>query len=126
MIVKRGIALGYALELVVEVDHNLTQRQHEMQFHAVPAHILLVDKFATLVEAKGHDWTDIVGGSDYRGTDVRLFDMVDECLLRKPRRIVYFLDISLFVIAHIGNVWHCPYDIHVELAVKTFLYYFHV
>ena len=66
MIVKRGIALGYALELVVEVDDYLSERKHEMQFHAVAAHILLVDELASLVETKCHYRTYIIGGSDNR------------------------------------------------------------
>ena len=51
-----------------------------MQFHTVATDILLVDELASLVKAEGHDWTNIVGSGDDGSTDIRLLDMVDECL----------------------------------------------
>ena len=59
VVVKRGITLRDALELVVEVDYNFAQRQHEVKLHAVAADILLVDELAALVEAERHDGPDI-------------------------------------------------------------------
>jgi hypothetical protein len=35
MIVERGIALGNRLKPVIEIYHDLTQWQNEMQFHTV-------------------------------------------------------------------------------------------
>ena len=46
MVVERGITLADRLELVVEVYHYLAQRYHEMEFHTVAAHILLLEQFA--------------------------------------------------------------------------------
>ena len=101
MIVKRGISLGDALELVVEVDDYLSQRQHEMQFHAVAAHILLVDQFSALVETQCHYRAYEVGGGDDGRPDIRLLDMVYHRLFGQSRRVVYFFFPTLLVVAHI-------------------------
>ena len=51
MVVVLCVAFRHALPLVVEVDYYLAQWNHEMQLHTVSAHVLLVNKFSTLVEA---------------------------------------------------------------------------
>ena len=52
MIVEGGISLRDTFQFVVEVDHNLAQRNHEDEFQAVAAHIVLADKLAPFVKAK--------------------------------------------------------------------------
>ena len=52
--------------------------------------------------------------------------MVDECLLGQSRRIVYLLHASLLVVYHIRNVGHGGDNVHIELAVESFLYNLHV
>ena len=82
MIVERGIAFRYRLEFIVEVNDNLTQGQHETQFHAIATDILLVYQFTTLVKTKCHDRSDVVGGCDDTRLDIGFLDMVDECRVR--------------------------------------------
>ena len=72
MIVERSISLGNTLQLIVEIDHNLAQWQHEMQLHTVTTHILLLDELASLVETKFHDRTNIVARRDDGGADIFL------------------------------------------------------
>ena len=52
--------------------------------------------------------------------------MIYECRVRHTAWIVYFLFFAMLVIHHITYVWHCGDNVHVELAVKTFLHYLHV
>ena len=81
MVVERGIALRYALQLVVEVYHYLAQRYVEMQLHAVAAHVFLVYQFAALVKTQLHYRPYVVGVRYYRGAYVRLLDVVYQCLV---------------------------------------------
>ena len=64
MIVERGIALRDALQLVVEIDHNLSQGEHEVKLDAITTDILLIDKFSALIQTEGHDRSDIVSCRD--------------------------------------------------------------
>ena len=126
MVVERGITLADRLELVVEVYHNLAQRYHEMEFHTVAAHILLLEQFATLVEAEFHDGADIVGIGDDGGAYVGFLYMLYQRLLGQTRGVVHFLGITMLVIDHIRHVGHGGDDVHIELAVEALLHYLHV
>ena len=101
MIVKRRISLGYRLQLIIEIDDNLTERDHEMQFYTIAAHVFLIYELTSFVETKLHYRTDIIGISNDRSLDVRLLYMVDECRIRQPRRIVNLFRPTLLVIYHI-------------------------
>ena len=72
-----------------------------MQFYPIATHILLVDEFSTLVEAEGHDRSDIIGSSDDGCSDIRFFYMVYHRLVGQARRVVHLFHSSLLVIAHI-------------------------
>ena len=126
MVVERSVALRDALQFVVEVNHYLAQGQHEAQFHAVAADVLLVDQFAALVEAEGHDGADEVGGGDDGCAYVGLLDMVYQRLVGQPRGIVHLLHFALLGIAHIRHVGHGGDDVHIELAVQPLLHDLHV
>ena len=44
MIVERGIAFGYAFQLIVEVNHNLAQWNIKNQFDTIARNKFLLDK----------------------------------------------------------------------------------
>ena len=126
MIVERSITLGNTLQLIVEIDDNLAQWQHEVQLHTIAAHVLLVNQFATLIQTELHDRTDVIGSSDDGSSDVWFLDMVNHGWVRQSGRIVNLFLASLLVVYHIGYVRHGGDDIHVELTVQTFLHNLHV
>ena len=126
MIVERGVALGDALQLVVEIDDDLAQRYHEMELHTVARHILLTEQLAAFVQAQAHDGTDEIGAGDDGGTNIGLLNMVDERRLGKTTGVVHFLAATLLVVNHIRHVGHGGDDIHIKLAVEAFLHNLHV
>ena len=48
VVVKRGVALGDALELVVEVDDDFTERHEVVYLHAIARDVLLLHEFAAV------------------------------------------------------------------------------
>ena len=126
MIVERCIALGDGLQFIVEINHNLAQRQHEMQLDAIAADILLIDEFTTLVKTKRHDRADIIGSRDDRGTDIGFLDMLNHREVGQTRGVMHFLHLALLGIAHITDVRHGGNDIHVELTVESLLHNLHM
>src|SRR5262249_13171163 len=126
LIIHRAIATSNRLNLIVEIDQDLIQRQLAMQHH--PARIerlsvihhtaLLVDRLKDaakyLVRAKDislHNW---------------LADFFDHARIREVRRIVN--EQSLTPRRHdlIDHTWGSGDDIHVVLAPESFLNDFHV
>ena len=126
VIIEGSISLGDALQLIIEVDNDFAKRQHEVQLHTVATHILLLNELASLVETKFHDRTNIVARCDDGGADIGFLDMVDHRWVRQSRRIVHLFLAALLVVYHIGYVGHGGDDVHVELAVESFLYDLHV
>ena len=126
MIVERGISLGDALQLVVEVDDDFTQRHVVIDFHAIAGDVFLLHQLAALAKAKSHDRADIIGSRNDRGTDVRFLDVVYQRNVGHTAGVVYLHDMSLLVIYIIGNVGHGGDDVHIELAVQTLLHNLHV
>ena len=97
-----------------------------MQFHPVPAHILLFDKFSALPKAEGHDVSYKICTGDNACTDVRLFDVVDFHCIWHAGGVVDFNELLVFVVNVIAYVRYRCDDVHVEFAVQAFLYDFHV
>ena len=50
MVVERSVTLRDTLQFIIEIDDNLTERQHEVQFHTVATHIFLINEFASLIQ----------------------------------------------------------------------------
>ena len=126
MIVERGISLRYRLQLVVEINHYLAERNHEYQLYAVAADILLLDELAPLVETELHYRAYEIGIGDDACTDIRLLDMLYHRGIGQPRRIMHFVHATLFVVNHVGNIGHGGDNIHVELSVQALLHNLHV
>ena len=126
MVIERGVSLGNALQLVIEINHNLAQRHVVIDFHTVSGDVLLLHQLATLAQAQGHDGTDVVGGGNYRSADIRLFDVVYHRGVGHAAGIVYLGHVALLVVDIIGYVRYCRDDVHVEFAVQTLLHNLHV
>ncbi len=101
MIIERGVALRDRLQFVVEVDHNFAEGHIESDLHAVAGDIFLLDEFATLAKAEGHDRADELSGSDDSGADIWFLDMVDESGVGKTGWVVHLEFIALLVVYEI-------------------------
>ncbi len=124
--VERGVALGDALQFVVEVNHYLTERHIEKQLHTVAGNILLLDQFGALAEAQRHNRTDKGTRGNDRRTNIRLLDAVYLCQVGHACRVVHLFHRSVLEIDVVTDVGHGGDDVHVELAVQTLLNDFHV
>ena len=126
MVVKRGIALGNTLELVIKIDYNLAQGHCILQFHTVTTYILLLQQFSPLAQTQGHNRADKGGKRDDGGLDIGLLNVVDEGGIRHTGGIVYLLHLTMLVVHQIGHIGHRSDYVHVKLAVQTFLHNLHV
>ena len=121
MVVEGGIALGDALQLVVEVEDDFAQRHIEGQLHAVGGHVHLVHQRAALVNTEFHNRTDIVIFGDNLSADIGLLHVVD---FRGGGHSGGVIDIEpLFLGGHhlVGDIGHGGDDILVKLAVEALL-----
>ena len=126
MVIKRGIALGDGLQLIIEINDNLAKWQHKVNLYPIAANILLINQFTTLVKTERHNGSDEVGSSNDGGTDIGFLNMVNHGLVRQSGGVMYLLHLSLFGVAHIAHIGHCGDDIHIELAIQTLLDNLHV
>ena len=126
VIIEGCIALADALELVVEVNHYLTQGHGILYLHTVTADVLLLEQFASLAQAQRHDGADVGCIGDDSGSDVRFLYMVDEGSVGHTRGVVHLLDLSLLVIDEIRHVGDGGDDVHVELTIEPLLHYLHM
>ncbi len=126
MVVEGSIAFRYALQLVVEVDDDLTQGQVKEDLDTVARDVLLLDELPTLTEAERHDRTDVGGIRDDRSADIRLFDVVDRRDVGKSGGVMYLLADTLLVVDLVGYVGDGRDDVHTELSVESFLNDLHV
>ena len=126
MVVEGSIALRYALQLVVEVDDDLTQGQVKEDLDTVARDVLLLDELPTLTEAERHDRPDVGGICDDRCTDIRLLDTINRRDVWKPRGVMYLLADALLVVDLVGYVGDGRDDVHAELTVESLLNDLHV
>ena len=126
MIIKRRIPFGNTLQLIVEIDHNLSQRHIVIDFHTITGDIFLFNQFTTFTQAKRHNRTDIIGGCNNRCFDIRFLDMVNHRRVGHTTGVVHLLHITLLVIDMVGHVRHRSNHIHVKLTIQTLLHNLHV
>ena len=126
MVVERGIAARHTLQFVIEVYHNLAQWHEELYLHTVAGNEVLLHQFGTFAQTERHDGANVGGCGDDRGTDVRLLHMVDERGVGHAAGVVHLLRLAMFVIDHVTYVRHGCDDVHIKLAVESFLHNLHV
>ena len=126
VVVERSVALRYRLQLVVEVDDDLAQRQVEQYLDAPAGDVGLLDQHAALVETQLHDGADELRLRDYGGADVGLLNVLYERRVVHTAGVVYLRLLAVLVENLIADVGHRRDDLHVELAVQALLHYLHV
>src|ERR1035437_3973746 len=73
IIIKGGIAFGYAFKLVVEIKNNFSQGHLKSKFHPVSCEIYLIFQNPSFINAKCHDRPYVFRKCNYLGADIRLF-----------------------------------------------------
>ena len=76
VVVERGVAARARLQLVVEVEHDLAERQVVRQVHAHRREVLHVVEGAAAIVAELHHCADELLRDDDRRLDVRLLDLL--------------------------------------------------
>ena len=88
LVVERCVALATALELVVEVDDHLGQRQLEGQQHALRIEVLHRVEGAAPPGRELHQRADVLARGDDADLDPRLGDRLDLAQRRHLGRVV--------------------------------------
>ena len=88
LVVERGIALAAALELVVEIDDHLGQRQLEGQQHALRIEVLHRLEGPAPARRELHQGADVLRRRDHADLHPRLGDRLDVAERRQLRRVV--------------------------------------
>ena len=126
MIIERSISLGDTLQLIIEVDDDFSQRQHEVELYTVSTHIFLVDEFASFIQTEFHDRSNKIGSRNDGCPDIWFLNMINQSWVWQSGRIVNLFLTALLVVYHIRYVRYGSDDIHIKLTVQSLLYDFHV
>ena len=87
VVVEARVAARARLQLVVEVEHDLAERQLVDEVHALLGEVLHVVEAAAALVAELHHRADVLLRDDDRRLDVRLLDPLD--LVRHVGRVVH-------------------------------------
>ena len=126
VVIERRIPFGDALQLIVKIDNDLSQRQVENNLHPVSRNVLLLDEDTPLAQAQGHDRADVCRACNDGRTDIRLVDMVDQCGIGQSGGVVHLLHVAFLVVHLVRNVGNGGDHVHIELALQPLLNDFHV
>lgn len=122
VVVERGVAAAYALELVVEIEDNLGQGHIEVEFYAVGGYVILTSLYATFLEAELHDGAYIFALGNDLSFDIGFLNTVYYSGFWKSRGGVDLHHLAFFRESLIGYVGHRGNDAHIKLTLQTFLY----
>ena len=87
LVVERGVALRAALQLVVEVEHDLGERQRVDKGDPSLGEVVHLLELATAVLAELHDRADELLRNDHRGANEWLLNVLDDVRVRHVRWI---------------------------------------
>ena len=90
VVVEARVAPRARLQLVVEVEHDLAERQLVDEQHALLGEVLHVVEAAAALVAELHHGSDVVARDDHRRLHVGLLDTLD--VARHVRRVVHLDD----------------------------------
>ena len=128
-VVERGVAAADALELVVEVEDDVGEREFVLQVDALGVQVLLVYVDAAPLLAELDQVADVVGRRDDVGLHVRLVDRLDVAIMGISLRLSTFtitVSPSSVTSRPVVDVGHRGDDVEVELAVEALLDDLHV
>ena len=126
VIVERGVAARHRLQPVVEIEHDLVERQLVGDEHAIRRQVLEPLLHAALVLAQLQDPADVLRRrQDHRG-DHRLFDRLDARRIRHLRRAVDLVHLAVGGRHPVQHARRRRHQVHVELALEPLLDDLHV
>ena len=125
VVVEARVAAGARLQLVVEVEHDLAERQLVDEVHALLGEVLHVVEAAAAVVAELHHRADVLLRDDDRRLDVRLLDLVD--LDGHVRGVVHLDPVRAGTGPNaVGDVRRGHDQVEVELALQPLTHDLHV
>ena len=126
LVVERRVPAAARLQLVVEVEHDLGERQVVAQLHALLGQVVHVDVRPAALLAQLHDRPDEVGRRDDGGADVGLLDRLDVVRVGHVGRAV---DLDHLAAAHahvVLDVRRRREQLEVVLALEALAHDVHV
>ncbi len=103
LVVEAGVALGAALQLIEEVDHDLAQGDPVEQLDTLGRDVLHAVELAAPRLAEIHDRADVLGRHDEGGPEHGLVDVVELAGLGHLARVV---EAGLGTVGAVGHVGH--------------------
>src|SRR6266404_5518134 len=125
-VVERRIAAGDGLELVVEVENDLGQREFPGELDARRIDVVHALVYAAPLLTQLHDGADVLGGCHDPRLDVRLLDVVDRRAVRHQARILHQLHGAVRPVDVVLHVRHRADQIEVELPLESLPHDLHV
>ena len=126
LIVERSVTLGAALELIEEVQDELSERHIKAHLDRFARQVDHIGRDATVLDSELHDGTRILGRADDLCLEVGLFDTLDT---RGLGQILRAADINHFAVSLV----HVVVDrgargdqVQIELALQALLDDLHV
>src|SRR5438034_6540885 len=121
LVVKRGVALRAALELIVEIDDDLGQWHVVLEHRARRVDIRHLEQRAALVLREIHDRPDVVRRRDERRLHPRLADLLDRPRIGEHRRVVDRDLVALLRDDAVFDRRRGRDEVHVVLALEPLL-----
>ncbi len=126
MVVERSVAARDRLQAVVEVEHDLVQRQLVDEHHALLGDVLELLLHAALLFEQGEDAAEVVVRREDGRLDDRLFDLGDADGVGHLRGRIDLDHLAVgrrHAVAHAGRGRD---EVEIELALKPLLHDLHV
>src|SRR5213079_2617269 len=126
LIVERRIATGDRLQLVVEVEDDLGEREFPAELDARRVHVMHALVHAAPLLAQLHDAADVFGRRYDPRLDVRLLDVVDGRAVRHEARVLDQLHRAVRLVDVVLHVRHGADQVEVELPLEPLAHDLHV
>ena len=117
VVVEARVAARPRLQLVVEVEDDLAERQLVEEEHAALAQVLHVVEAAAALVRELHDRSDVVLGDDHGRLHVRLLDLLE--LARHLGRVVHLDLLARPRGRAVGDVRRRDEEVEVELPLEA-------
>ena len=126
LVIQRSIAARERLELVVEFDDELSQRQVVNDSRAFGSDVVEVEIDAAFVLTELHHLADVVLRCVHSQTDHRLLNFLDVALRRKIRGTMRLDHLARLFDDAINNVWRCRHKMNIKFPFKPLTRDIHV
>src|SRR6266576_3964419 len=126
LVVERRIATGDRLQLVVEVEDDLGEREFPAELDARRVHVMHALVHAAPLLAQLHDAADVLGRRHDPRLDVRFLDVVDGRAVRHEARVLDQLHGAVRLVDVVLHVRHGADQVEVEFPLEPLAHDLHV